>query len=158
VAGLLAEADEALGRLAQAADEYRLAVTVDTRVGATVPLIRAHLGLARCLFAGGDRHDRDEARANLVRAKVWLAELDLGALTREATRLTPLLDTSAGSGPLSPREHQVAQLVSQGLSNGRIAEQLVLSERTVETHVRNILMKLGLERRAEVVAWVLRNA
>jgi DNA-binding NarL/FixJ family response regulator len=52
----------------------------------------------------------------------------------------------------------VAQLVSQGLSNGRIAEQLVLSERTVETHVRNILMKLGLERRAEVVAWVLRNS
>jgi DNA-binding NarL/FixJ family response regulator len=46
----------------------------------------------------------------------------------------------------------VAELVVRALSNREIAESLVLSERTVESHVRSILGKLGAANRAELIA------
>ena len=49
---------------------------------------------------------------------------------------------------------QVAALLAQGRSNRDIAATLVVSERTVETHVANVLGKLGLSGRAQVAAWV----
>jgi non-specific serine/threonine protein kinase len=57
--------------------------------------------------------------------------------------------------PLSRREQEVAELVSAGHTNREIAERLVISEWTVETHVRHILAKLGLRSRAQVAAWVV---
>jgi DNA-binding NarL/FixJ family response regulator len=57
-------------------------------------------------------------------------------------------------GKLSRREKELADLVARGLTNRQIAEELVLSERTVENHVRNILKKLKLSSRSEVAAWV----
>jgi DNA-binding NarL/FixJ family response regulator len=62
--------------------------------------------------------------------------------------------TAARDQPLSKRELEVAQLVSQGLSNRNIAERLHLSERTAESHVKNICDKLGFNSRAQVAAWV----
>lgn len=57
-------------------------------------------------------------------------------------------------GPLSPREDQVARMVARGLTNRTIAAELVLSERTVEQHVRSILRKLDLSTRSGVAAWL----
>jgi DNA-binding NarL/FixJ family response regulator len=54
---------------------------------------------------------------------------------------------------LSRREHQVAQLVARGLTNRQIAEELFLSERTVENHVQHILAKLGLRNRTQIATW-----
>jgi DNA-binding NarL/FixJ family response regulator len=51
----------------------------------------------------------------------------------------------------------VASLVAQAMSNRQIAERLVLSERTVETHVRSILAKLGYSTRTEIATWSLRR-
>ena len=64
--------------------------------------------------------------------------------------------TSATPSPsaLTRREREVAKLVARGLTNRQIAEELVLSGRTVENHVRNILKKLKLSSRTEVAAWV----
>lgn len=61
----------------------------------------------------------------------------------------------ADASPLTPREREVARLTGQGLSNAEIAEQLVLSRRTVETHQDHIRQKLGLATRYEVMAWAM---
>jgi non-specific serine/threonine protein kinase len=56
---------------------------------------------------------------------------------------------------LTVREREVAALIAQGKSNGEIADELVLSKRTVETHIANILSKLGFTNRAQIVRWAL---
>lgn len=58
-----------------------------------------------------------------------------------------LLDTAArrNLGALTAREQEVLSLVAQGLTNGAIARQLIVSERTVDAHIRSIWVKLGLE-------------
>ncbi len=58
------------------------------------------------------------------------------------------------SAPLTSRELAVAELVARGMSNREIAAALVISVRTVQGHVENILRKLGFGSRAQVAAWV----
>src|SRR2546430_6804516 len=65
---------------------------------------------------------------------------------------TSELDLS-GVPQLTPREQQVAELIAEGLSNKEIAARLVISQRTVESHVEHILHKFGFTSRAQVAAW-----
>ncbi|WP_327085875.1 LuxR C-terminal-related transcriptional regulator [Nonomuraea sp. NBC_01738] len=60
----------------------------------------------------------------------------------------------AAATVLSPRELQVARLIAEGLTNLEIAGRLVISKRTVDAHVRNILAKGHLASRTHVAAWV----
>jgi predicted ATPase/DNA-binding CsgD family transcriptional regulator len=60
----------------------------------------------------------------------------------------------ADAGVLGRRETEVARLVADGLSNRAIGTRLFISERTVESHVRNILTKLGFTSRAQIAAWM----
>jgi DNA-binding NarL/FixJ family response regulator len=60
-------------------------------------------------------------------------------------------------GQLTRREGEVAALVAQGLSNSQIAASLVISVRTVETHVQHIMDKLGCGTRAQIAAWSARG-
>jgi DNA-binding NarL/FixJ family response regulator len=53
---------------------------------------------------------------------------------------------------LSPREHEVLELIAQGLDNGQIARRLVLSDKTVRNRVSDVLAKLHARNRAEMVA------
>jgi len=55
---------------------------------------------------------------------------------------------------LTRREQEIAHLVGRGLTNRRIALELSISERTVHSHLRNILKKLGFRSRAQIAAWV----
>jgi NarL family two-component system response regulator LiaR len=59
--------------------------------------------------------------------------------------------------PLTEREVEVLKLVAQGLSNEEIAQQLVVAERTVRTHVSNILGKLHLANRTQATLYALRQ-
>jgi predicted ATPase/DNA-binding CsgD family transcriptional regulator len=59
------------------------------------------------------------------------------------------------AAPLTPREWEVAQLITQGLTNSQIAEDLVISPRTADRHVSNILNKLGFATRGRIGAWVM---
>ncbi len=70
-------------------------------------------------------------------------------------------DASSGQhwpGPLTDRERQVALLISQGLSNRAIGEQLEITTTTAARHVANIFVKLGFTSRTQVVAWVLNSS
>ncbi|WP_242613067.1 ATP-binding protein [Herbihabitans rhizosphaerae] len=55
--------------------------------------------------------------------------------------------------PLSKREVEIAELVAKGMTNRQIATRLVISLRTVDTHVRNTLTKLDFTSRAQIAAW-----
>ena len=61
----------------------------------------------------------------------------------------------SGWESLTPTELKVAGLVAEGLSNPDIASNLVLSRRTVETHISHILTKLGVRSRTEIVRLAL---
>jgi DNA-binding NarL/FixJ family response regulator len=54
---------------------------------------------------------------------------------------------------LSPRQAEVAALLTEGLSNAEIAARLVLSEGTVSNHVEHILRRTGARNRVQLAAW-----
>jgi DNA-binding NarL/FixJ family response regulator len=58
--------------------------------------------------------------------------------------------------PLTPRETEVVKLVAEGYSNRQIAEELVISEKTVQRHRANILEKLGMHDRVELTRYAIR--
>jgi DNA-binding CsgD family transcriptional regulator len=73
---------------------------------------------------------------------------------REVTAATVTAQDSDGAGILGRREVDVARLVADGLSNKEIGARLFISERTVESHVRNTLNKLGFNSRAQIAGWI----
>jgi DNA-binding CsgD family transcriptional regulator len=66
----------------------------------------------------------------------------------------------SGSLPLttlSPREREILRLVAAGLTNREIAEELVISVRTVARHVTNLYIKIGVRSKAEATAYAIRR-
>jgi DNA-binding CsgD family transcriptional regulator len=164
-----AVADLALvaGRVEEAVGLYADAVIVNSRIGARPFVALSRLGWARALRrraidpslaalrSAGDL----QLAANLAKqAANEFRRLDMPGRLRAADRLlVQLTADSRKESPLTVRESEIASLLATGMSNKEIAHQLVLSERTVESHVRNILAKLELTSRAEVSRWVHRT-
>lgn len=69
----------------------------------------------------------------------------------------PEQPTSDMVEPLSEREHEVLQLIARGQSNREIAAHLFLSEKTVKTHVANILQKLNVKSRTQAALYAMRT-
>ena len=64
-------------------------------------------------------------------------------------------ESGRAEDPLTPRERDVAALIAGGLSNKQIARQLVITERTVASHVEHILDKLGFASRTQIGIWAV---
>ncbi|WP_326691345.1 response regulator transcription factor [Streptomyces sp. NBC_01795] len=126
-----------------------LIVTSFTEQRTVVPALRA--GAAGYVYKDID----PEALAGAIRSvhagHVLLQPEVAGAL---------LSDDQGGSGrgpSLTEREREVLGLIADGRSNREIARALVLSEKTVKTHVSNILMKLDLSDRTQAALWAVRH-
>jgi predicted ATPase/class 3 adenylate cyclase/DNA-binding CsgD family transcriptional regulator len=112
--------------------------------------VRAALGVPRfeTLAAEGQAMSLNEAVAYALAADE--------APIRQPSSVEPSA-TSDASMPLTTREREVAVLIARGLTNREIAQALVITRRTADTHVMNILTKLELHSRAQVAAWAVEH-
>jgi predicted ATPase/DNA-binding CsgD family transcriptional regulator len=109
------------------------------------------------LVPGADRLREivSQAEASAADGRLADAETELRAALDELRRRRP--PPAAGLTALSDREHEVARLVRHRRTNAQIAEELFVSLKTVETHLRNIFAKLGVSSRVEVAELVERD-
>ncbi|MFD6271903.1 ATP-binding protein [Nocardia asteroides] len=136
------------GHLDAAVELYRRGLAMDTGIGARPFVALGHLGLARTLLA---RAEFTAARTEAERAAAGFRRLGMAGRLAAADALLTRIDAATRTAdPLTPREREVRDLAASGLTNREIATRLVLSERTVETHIRNILAKLGVTNRTEL--------
>jgi DNA-binding CsgD family transcriptional regulator len=134
----------AAGLLEQAVELFGLS-------GAPFETARARMAWAECLHALG-RIDRAAEELSAARRECERlgARLEVRRAAAIRARLsTPVSAVRAGVGaPLSAREVEVLRLVAQGISNEQIAARLALSLRTVERHLSNIYLKIGVSGRS----------
>ena len=81
-------------------------------------------------------------------------ETAVAAALGEPAQATAAPREDARPGVLAKREFDVARLIADGLSNKQIGARLFISERTVDSHVRSILNKLGFSSRAQIAGWM----
>jgi DNA-binding CsgD family transcriptional regulator/pimeloyl-ACP methyl ester carboxylesterase len=105
---------------------------------------------ARLVFLDGDQEPNQAEGVRVIRS--FLADLGLGGTRPESPRYEALRRGLTG------RQLEILTLLGSGRTNREIAEELVLSERTVERHVADVYGKLGARNRAEAVAFALRPA
>jgi DNA-binding CsgD family transcriptional regulator len=155
IARMAAELDLGRGDYAAAVMGFEEGLRVDGALGARPHVARGRLGLARALSAMGDLAGAvNHARAAAAEAR----RLDMpGPLAEADAFLAGAAAKARAQDPLTAREREVAELVSQALPNREVARALVLSERTVESHVRSILAKTGLKSRTEITRWWLQQ-
>jgi DNA-binding NarL/FixJ family response regulator len=103
------------------------------------------------------KHEADHDLVAAVRA-VTRGESFLTNSAQRALVRTWMEDESAGPRePLSPREQEVLKLIAEAHTNREICEILHLAEKTVESHRANILRKLGMRDRVELVRYAIRR-
>ncbi|UGY90634.1 response regulator [Streptomyces gobiensis] len=143
---------EALRRLRELNHPARvLVVTSFTEQRTVVPALRA--GAAGYVYKDVDPDALAGAIRSVHAGHVLLQPEVAGALLAEE-------GASGGQGrggSLTDREREVLGLIADGRSNREIARALVLSEKTVKTHVSNILMKLDVADRTQAALWAVRH-
>jgi DNA-binding CsgD family transcriptional regulator len=168
---------EQAAQLAGAACQLRDSLGLPTGIGPKVEQVleysreRLSAAKAAALFAGG----REMTVENAIRYALGSQpQLSMPASSRAQAPAEPgwadqaRPDTAGGPrddagaarrapSPLTPREHEIVLLISRGLSNREIADELVISPATAARHVANILAKLGFSSRTQVASWATRH-
>jgi DNA-binding CsgD family transcriptional regulator/predicted negative regulator of RcsB-dependent stress response len=157
------------GEYAAACDELETALTLLLHRDRPLLSARVRLELARALAASGARTgaavEAEAAKATFERLGV---APDLATCEAVLARLrgSPSDAPESNSRPrlltgnyekLTRRESEIARMVAEGLTNRDIASRLVLSARTVETHVDRVLGKLDFRSRTQLAAWVIQE-
>jgi DNA-binding CsgD family transcriptional regulator/tetratricopeptide (TPR) repeat protein len=160
-----------VGRHDDAVGHFEDAIARTQRMGARPWLAHARYAYARTLAERDWPGGRERAVELLTNALEASKEIGMSALAVRVTSLLaelgvrprrrPTAAAASAGAPkgttLTAREREVAGLVAEGLSNRQIAAKLYLSERTAETHVQNILTKLGFTSRTQVAGWAVRE-
>jgi DNA-binding NarL/FixJ family response regulator len=164
---LRGEALAALSRAAEAETALQAAQAAAQAQGLRPWLWRICLALGKLYQTQVRQEDAEQAFAT---ARTIIEELAANLsdersreqFLRQATAMLPHVRSLSPDrvakqayGGLTAREREVAALIAQGKSNREIAEALVLSERTVESHVSNIMFKLGVQSRRQIRAWAV---
>ncbi|MEU6086293.1 response regulator transcription factor [Streptomyces sp. NPDC047085] len=143
---------DALRKLRELGNPARvLIVTSFTEQRTVVPALRA--GAAGYVYKDVDPDALAAAIRSVHAGHILLQPEVAGALLSQE-------EANSGQGrggSLTDREREVLGLIADGRSNREIARALVLSEKTVKTHVSNILMKLDLADRTQAALWAVRH-
>jgi DNA-binding NarL/FixJ family response regulator len=94
-----------------------------------------------------------QVESSLRQAKRFTQYAPSSAKYDETTNLNVTIEVE-----LTPTERKVVQFVARGMANREIAEQLNVSQRTIESHVSNMLGKTGLHNRTELARWAIENS
>lgn len=144
-----------LERRDDAARHFEQAISFESRMSAPPFVACSQIKYAEMLIRGGGADDLRQARRLASEALVTSTRLGMQPWTERAKAVLKGLDAKhIAEHPLSRRELEIAFLVADGLTNRAISEKLHLSERTAESHVKNICDKLGFNSRTQVAAWV----
>jgi DNA-binding NarL/FixJ family response regulator len=159
VARHLADAAALAGDRAVARAYYMQALDSASKTRFRPELALSHLGLAELLLEGENHDTWSEALEHVNLAIPELQDMHMQPALERALALSHRLDPapvstrSSVSDTLTAREREIVSLMAGGLSNRQIADRLVISEGTVEVHVKHVLSKLGYRSRSQVVGW-----
>lgn len=126
------------------------------------------------LFLSAKGQSQDRIKGLSTGADVYMVKpfepeelvAQIEASLNQAARLAQIQDPTPESEPtihipfeveLTPTEAKVLQLVARGMANREIADELCVSQRTVESHVSNMLGKTGLHNRTELSRWAMES-
>lgn len=128
-----------------------LVLTSMTERGHVLPAVRA--GAAGYLYKDVDPHALVQAIRAVHDGNVLFAPEAAEAMVRAESAAAQ----DRGSAALTDREREVLVQIARGRSNREIARVLVVSEKTVKTHVSNLLMKLGVQDRTQAALYAVRH-
>ncbi|MGI0492151.1 MAG: DNA-binding response regulator [Alkalinema sp. CACIAM 70d] len=127
------------------------------------------------LFLSAKGQSQDRVKGLNIGADVYMVKpfepeelvAQVESSLKQASRLIQHKDSKGGDGSpkiqvpfdveLTPTELRVVQFVARGRANREIAEEMNVSQRTIESHVSNMLGKTGLHNRTELARWALEN-
>jgi len=127
------------------------------------------------LFLSAKGQSQDRVKGLNIGADVYMVKpfepeelvAQVESSLKQASRLIQRQDKGLDSAPkiqvpfdveLTPTELRVVQYVARGMANREIAEELNVSQRTIESHVSNMLGKTGLHNRTELARWAIENS
>jgi ATP/maltotriose-dependent transcriptional regulator MalT len=160
-----AAVDLAAGDPAGAARAAEASVTAATALGASLQVAYSRSVLGRALAAMDDRRgavaalreaERELDTCGSVRVRDEVRR-ELRRLGARSEARGPSAADGSGIAALTQRESEISGLIADRLTNKEIAAQLFLSEKTVETHIRNVFHKLGASSRVDVARIVERD-